>query len=326
MNPAISIIVPVFNVEAYLEDCIESILDQKFSDFELILVNDGSTDESGSICDNYAKNDKRVKVVHKSNGGVSSARNTGINVAQGNYIGFVDSDDRIKENMYKRLYQLCLDTESDIAICKLGREIEGKIINKSEGSVIKELDNIQAMKQLFIGNLYRFSLCNKLFKKKCFDEIQFPEGRIHEDLSTTYRLFANADKTVYTNEIGYIYVKRENSILTTTFNENRLDAFEGWDEILAFMNNKYPSISNEFTTCFCYWCVDNIVYILKQVKDKENRKRYMKVIQLFLRKHKVNIKSVELPIKYKSIVSLMILNVELLILSDNFKSFKNKFS
>ena len=125
-----------------------------------------------------------------------------------------------------------------------------------------------------------------------FNEIQFPEGKIHEDLSTTYRLFANADKSVYTNEIGYIYVKRENSILTTTFNENRLDAFKGWEEILSFMSNNYPELTNEVSTCFCYWCVDNIFYILKQVKDKEKRKRYMKVIQLFLRDHKAKIKKV----------------------------------
>ena len=243
MSTIISIIVPIYNVENYISRCIESILNQSLVEIELILVDDGSSDNSGYICDKYAKNDSRIKAIHKENGGVSSARNLGVKVSTGKYIGFVDPDDYVDIDMYKKLYELCIKSNSDIAICKLGREINGNIINKSDDEVLLELNNLEGMRELFKGELYRFSLCNKLFNKKCFDNIKFPEGRIHEDLSTTYRLFANSNKSIYTNYMGYIYVKRENSILTSKYSEKRLQSFVGWDEIIDFMSNKYSEVS-----------------------------------------------------------------------------------
>lgn len=129
MKPVISVIVPIYNVEKYLPRCIESILNQSFKEFELILVDDGSSDNSGKICDIYAEKDERVKVIHKENGGVSSARNVGIKAVNGEYIGFVDPDDYIDREMYKNLYELCENNNCDIGICKLGREVDGKLLN-----------------------------------------------------------------------------------------------------------------------------------------------------------------------------------------------------
>ncbi|MEH7226759.1 glycosyltransferase, partial [Bacillus sp. JJ1566] len=270
MGPVVSIIVPVYNVEKYLSSCIDSILAQTLTDIEVILVNDGSTDHSGKICDEYAASDTRVKVIHKEYGGVSSARNVGVGMAQGEYIGFVDSDDRIEQEMYMELYHLCKDTSSDISICILGREMNGKIINQHNNKIYTKLmDNEEAMKQLFKGELYRFSLCNKLFKKSCFVNIIFPEGRIHEDLATTYKLFSNANRVVYKNFIGYIYIKRQNSLLTSSFNEKRLDAFIAWNEILNFMIKRYENLFDEIIASFGYWSVDNFYYILNQVDDSE---------------------------------------------------------
>lgn len=202
MKVIISIIVPIYNVEKYLPRCIGSILNQNFEEFELILVNDGSTDNSGKICDIYAKKDKRIKVIHKKNGGVSSARNSGIRAATGEYIGFVDPDDYIDKNMYTNLYELCEENNCDIGICKLGREIDGNLLNYNREEKILELNKIEAMKELFKGELYRFSLCNKIYKRKCFKDVIFPEGRIHEDLATTYKLFANSNKAIYTSYAG----------------------------------------------------------------------------------------------------------------------------
>src|SRR5690625_7031624 len=128
-RPAISIIVPVYNVNTYLEKCLKSILNQTFTDVEVIVVNDGSTDQSGLICDEYAEKDKRIKVIHQAKKGVSAARNTGINRATGDFIGFVDGDDYIDKSMYENLYQACMETGSSISICKLGRKINGEIIN-----------------------------------------------------------------------------------------------------------------------------------------------------------------------------------------------------
>lgn len=320
MEPIISIIVPVYNVEPYIRPCIDSILNQTFSDIEVILVNDGSTDNSGVICDEYANNDERVKVIHKEYGGVSSARNVGIQNASGYYIGFVDGDDRISKDMYKELHRLSVSTNSDIAICKLGRVINGQLINQEHNHYVKELEHMEAMKELFKGVLYRFSLCNKLFHRKCFKDIIFPEGRIHEDLSTTYKLFANANKAIYTNKIGYIYVKRENSILTSKYHEKRLEAFIGWDEILPFMNNNYPQLMKEVSSSFGYWCIDNVYYILNQVEDKEEKSYYLTSIQQRVRRHyKQIIKHGSFSLVYKYLISLLNYNVRLLVITNQVK-------
>lgn len=315
MDPIISIIVPIYNVGKYLPTCIESILNQTFKNFELILVNDGSTDNSGVVCDDYAKKDTRIKIIHKSNGGVSSARNAGLYVAKGEYIGFVDPDDYIDKNMYEKLYRLCIDNNSDIAICRFNREINGKIQNKESTEEIIELNNMEAMNELFKGNLYRFSLCNKLFSKKCFNDVLFPEERIHEDLSTTYKLFANSKKAVYINYCGYIYVRRENSILTSTYNEKRLQAFIAWDEIIEFIDKNYYEIIEQVIATFTYWCVDNILYILNQVNNSKKKNNYLNIIQKYTTKYYIYIKRNNiLSRSYKLRIRIFNINYKLFIL------------
>lgn len=324
INPKVSIIVPVYNVENYLENCIESILNQTLQDIELILVNDGSTDGCRKICDEYAKKDNRITVIHKDYGGVSSARNAGLDISKGKYIGFVDSDDYVDLEMYDKLYKLCESNNSDIAVCKLGRVIDGKLINNEENLFIKDLNNNEAIEELFKGILYRFSLCNKLFKKSCFKEISFPEGRIHEDLSTTYKLFANADKVTYTNYIGYFYVKRNNSILTKTYNEKRIEAFIGWNEILEFMDKNYPNLINQTTLCFGYMVVDHIYYILSQLDDNYNKKRLLKKIRDTIGSNYKRITlNKETTLKNKLLVQMLNINIDLLIFIFNLKN-KNK--
>ena len=321
MNPAISIIVPVYNIDIYIRKCLDSILDQTFTNFEVIVVNDGSTDNSSVICDEYAKRDKRIKVIHQSNGGVSSTRNAGVKLAKGDYIGFVDGDDYIEKHMYETLLRLCRDTGSEISICKLGREINGELINETGAFYVKELTNEGGLRELFKGELYRFSLCNKLFHKSCFNEIQFPAGRIHEDLSTTYKLFSKANKSIYVNYIGYIYVKQKNSILTTTYYEKRLDAFIGWNEIITFMWREYPQLYDSVYACFTYSCVDHMYEILNQIGNKEVRKKYLYVIQESVQMHyKDVIKINSISLKNKYIITLLNCNTSLLMLNESLKN------
>lgn len=316
MKPIISIIVPIHNVEKYLADCITSILAQSFKEFEVILVNDGSSDKSGSICESYAQKDGRVKVFHTDYKGVSAARNAGVDMAQGDFIGFVDADDRVDKDMYLKLLEACEITNSYISICKLGREINGKLVNQDNRRFLKELNHKEALSELFKGELYRFSLCNKLFKKSCFENTYFPEGRIHEDLSTTYKLFSNSEKSVYINYIGYIYVKRADSILTSRFNEKRMDAFIGWKEILAFMSQHYPELSEEVISCFAFGCVDNIHYILKQVEDRQQLEKYLSLIQQLVRRnYKKIMVNTNLTLKYKSTLTLLQMSTTLLTLT-----------
>jgi len=310
MKPEVSIIVPVYNVERYLKRCINSILSQTLKNIEIILINDGSTDNSGNICNEYADVDKRIRVIHKENGGLSSARNAGIKISLGRYLGFVDSDDYINPNMYKNLYELCIQNDSDIGVCRFGREINGKMVIEVKEEKVIKLDNVEAMRQLFRGELYRFSVCNKLFEKSCFKNIMFPEGRIHEDLSTSYKLFSNAKKVVYTSDTGYIYVKRDGSILTSTFNEKRLDAFLGWEEIIPFMTKHYPELSTEYISSCAYVCLDQVYSILSDVKDNKSRLRLLFVIREIVRSNykKIMLNNL-LSLKDKVVLSLLNYNI-----------------
>lgn len=217
--------------------------------------------------------------------------------------------------MYEKLYRLCIDNNSDIAICRFNREINGKIQNKESTEEIIELNNMEAMNELFKGNLYRFSLCNKLFSKKCFNDVLFPEERIHEDLSTTYKLFANSKKAVYINYCGYIYVRRENSILTSTYNEKRLQAFIAWDEIIEFIDKNYYEIIEQVIATFTYWCVDNILYILNQVNNSKKKNNYLNIIQKYTTKYYIYIKRNNiLSRSYKLRIRIFNINYKLFIL------------
>ncbi|MGJ0706244.1 glycosyltransferase family 2 protein, partial [Enterococcus avium] len=176
----ISIIVPVYDVEKYLKKCVDSILNQTFKDFELILVDDGSPDNSGAICDQYAEKDSRVRVIHKENGGLSDARNAGIEVARGKYLGFVDSDDFVNEDMYKQLYTSIIENNADLSICGIFDLYEGKTpIKKTEKKLL--LNRNEAMIMIFHGNEISVHAYNKLYKKEIFESLRYPVGKYHED-------------------------------------------------------------------------------------------------------------------------------------------------
>ena len=308
----ISIIVPIYNVELYLEKCINSILNQTFKNFELLLVNDGSTDNSGEICDKYARVDNRIKVIHKENGGLSSARNEGLKNALGEYFAFVDSDDYIDYRMYETLFGLIKENQADISICNFIRQYNGKIEYKEDTYIMNIFNTEEALQEMFKGNLYRFSVCNKLFHKRCFSGVIFPEGRIHEDLSTSYRLFSNAKKVVYTNFPGYIYVKREESILTSSYSEKRLQAFIGWDEIIEYISKRHPVVMNRAYECYVYTCLNHISEIIIQVNDDIKKIRFLD----FIRKKQIKylkyiMFNVELNFKIKLHIIIFIISPQL---------------
>ena len=209
----ISIIVLVYNVEQYLENCIESILNQTFKDFELILVDDGSTDNSGKICDIYEKKDTRIKVIHKNNGGLSSARNTGLDIACGKYIGFVDSDDSIHPKMYEVLYNLIKNHKSDISCCNYKRtyDISCKEHEELNLNEVIEMSNIEAIEKLYDKEIgVRLVIaCNKLYCKSLFDKIHYKVGRLHEDEFMAHRILYNSKKITYVDNELYYYLQEK---------------------------------------------------------------------------------------------------------------------
>ena len=213
MNKSIiSIIVPVYNAAPYLSVCIESILNQTYKDLELILINDGSKDNSGEICDDYALRDNRIKVVHKKNGGVSSARNAGLELATGEYIGWVDADDYIEPDMFEYLYNLAINYKADIAECGYasvdGEKVEaanfGKGLEYGEGGFIT---------QKYLDADIFYGIVTKLFKRSLFEGVRFPEGRIWEDIWLVTYFCLEPIRYVRNPEVKYFYRQTEGSII-----------------------------------------------------------------------------------------------------------------
>ncbi len=230
--PEISIIVPVYKVEAYLDRCVNSILNQTFKDFELILVDDGSPDRCPQMCDEWAEKDDRIKVIHKENGGLSSARNVGLKIASGNYIGFVDSDDWIVLDMYEILYSLIIKYDADISCGQL------KIVNDfipyiKEKNIIKvNSQNEYAEKYFKIkSNDTVHYVVNKLYKSYVAKSMIFPEGLINEDVEGFFRALIAAKKVVSTSKVVYFYYKNTDSISFKWFSHKQMDLLTVWKHV-----------------------------------------------------------------------------------------------
>lgn len=222
----ISVIVPVYKVEKYLEKCIESIIKQTHTNLQIILVNDGSPDNCGKICDEYAKKDSRIEVIHKINGGLSDARNVGINRANGRYIGFVDSDDYVKEDMYEKLINLIKEYDADISICNLYDVIDGKEYVRNKDNGIHEYSRIDILKEILLDKNIQSYAWNKLYKKELFDEIKYPIRKKYEDIGTTFYVFEKCNKIVVTSEPEYYYLKRSDSLVNNVTESTILDYTE----------------------------------------------------------------------------------------------------
>lgn len=204
MLSLISIVVPVYQVEPYLKRSIESILRQTYQNIEIILVSDFAPDQCGRICDDFAKKDQRVKVIHKEHGGLSAARNAGLDIVSGEYIGFVDSDDWIEPDMYEYLINGIKKTNADISICSFWEEhsYTARVVGTKANTL---LDRSEAIRDLVTTNGITNTVWNKLYHRSLFDEIRFPEGRLSEDSATTYRIFAKADTICILTDPKYHY-------------------------------------------------------------------------------------------------------------------------
>ena len=215
MSELITVVVPIYKVERYLRRCVDSILLQTYKNLEIILVDDGSPDSCPLICDEYADIDKRVRVIHKSNGGLSDARNAGIEVANGKYIAFVDSDDYIDERMYEVLYKNLTDNNADISVCEFVKIHDGARIDSSPiKESVKLFNKLQTMNNLY-DDLYLQTVVawNKLYKKDIFKSIIYPFGKINEDEYVIHLILNSANNVVYTNLQLYYYVQRTDSIV-----------------------------------------------------------------------------------------------------------------
>ena len=233
----VSIVVPIYKVEKYLARCVNSLTSQTYKNIEIILVDDGSPDNCPKMCDEYAKNDKRIKVIHKKNGGLSDARNVGLGLSRGEYIAFVDSDDYVSTNFIEVLLNTCYKNGADISCCNFYRVSNGRDTIAQKHMSSKNFTNVEAIRDIFLAN----SLCeimtwNKLYRTSLFkdNDIKFPVGKVHEDNFTTYKLLYYANKITFVNQPLYYYLQRGDSIMGQTFNENRLAVLDMFSEAEAF--------------------------------------------------------------------------------------------
>lgn len=219
----VSVIVPVYNVEQYLDQCVKSILDQDYENLEIILVDDGSTDSSGKMCDQWASRDKRIKVIHKVNGGLSDARNTGLKCAHGDYFCFIDSDDLVSEDFVSYLYQIINDYNVGIAACGIVHFFESRELNSKSDCRVRILTSNEAICEMLYQTSFLVPACGKLYRRTCFDNICFPVGMRFEDAAIMVDLFERAEGIALSAKQGYYYRHRADSITSSKFSPHDLD-------------------------------------------------------------------------------------------------------
>ena len=234
----ISVIVPVYNVESYVAECIESIQNQTYMNLEIILVNDGSTDASGDICDKYAAYDERIQVIHKENAGVSAARNTGIEAANGDYIGFVDSDDYIAPTMYEDMLKLMAEHDLDIIECTAFRNNGDTNIEGCNDGSLEIFNRDEALKMAMYDCFV--AVWSQLYKRRVISDVRFPVGRKFEDSAVSYLFIANTKRVGHINRCLYYYRLNPNSTTQTSF-----DAKSRWDFVLGYEERLQYAIEHQ---------------------------------------------------------------------------------
>lgn len=251
--PLISIVIPVYNVEKYLDTCIKSVTAQTYTNLDIILVDDGSTDSSPLICDNWSKLDKRISVIHKENGGLSDARNTGIDSAKGDYIAFVDSDDWIDEYLYEYMMQKMLNYNAQVAACKIIKAFDTHLEEMEFFSKKDIFSSKEALITILKGQDFCAVAWNKLYKRDIVGDIRFPYGKLHEDEYFTYKIIAKARTAVLVRNAIYYYRQRPESIMGS-WSIRHLDALEALHGRVIFLKKRYPDLYlydkfNLYMTC-----------------------------------------------------------------------------
>lgn len=240
----ISVIVPIYKVEQYLRRCVDSLLRQSYRNFELILVDDGSPDGCGGICDAYAGKDSRVRVIHKENGGLSDARNAGLQIARGKYIAFVDSDDWVAPDYLEKLLNGLTETGADICECSILRTGEEKMQTvPTENTPPKVYDTVEALRQLIQDGVFHQYVWNKLYRRQTLEGIFFPEGKTNEDEFWTYQVFGRANAVARIEAPLYYYFQRPGSIMGAGYSLRRLDALEAKLARQGYIMEKFPELA-----------------------------------------------------------------------------------
>ena len=280
-KPLISVIIPVFKVESYLERCVDSVINQTYKNLEIILVDDGSPDNCPQMCDNYAKADKRIKVVHKKNGGLSDARNAGTQIASGDYVIYVDSDDYIELDTIDTLYNNLKTHNADISFASFSTFSNETISNKNTANEVEVLNTTDAMMRFATKGAVEFVVAwCKLYKKELLSKTPFPVGKLHEDEFSTYKIFAKANTIVKSSSSLYNYYIRSGSIMQSKKLQNYIDIFEAVNERFDFYKTNFKEIYKPFMQKHFAAIVNTFMYMngFKELSHSQ-KKFYLKIIK-----------------------------------------------
>lgn len=293
-QPTLSIIIPVFQAENYLKSCIDSVLSQSFTDFELLLIDDGSTDQSGRICDYYENKDKRIKVIHQDNRGQSAARNIGINLSTGKYIGFVDNDDIVYPSMFEILIKNMEENDSDISSCSFNQKNEkGEFQHTDHDGQIHVLSNFEGMKALLSRAKLDIYVWTKLYKKKFLEQysIRFEENKNDEDMLFNYKSFSFSQKTVFQDIPLYLYMHRESSASRILPKKSLLKYLSG---TLYRVNLIERETKRNYPTLHYLAIRQKIVYSIQMISKivtfySDESDEYYNEIMTFLKSHRMEV-------------------------------------
>jgi len=319
----VSVIVPVYNVEKYLKKCVDSILSQSYQNIEVILINDGSLDGSGEICEAYAKKDERIKYITQNNSGLGKTRNRGIEEASGKYLLFVDSDDYIENTMIEKLYHNITESHADVASCGVYNVYRQKCIPQCEKEEKFLCDVEKAFGLLLVGEKIPGSSCNKLYRSELLDKVKFPEGVLYEDVKFHLDLMQIIQSVHVDTTPLYYYVHREESITTKKFDSSAMSFIYFYEETLKVVQQKYPSVITQarFKLFWAYFALlDRII----QQDDYQKIPEYCKIVR-YLKRNTIRILKNPYFRKGRKVGALMLLiNVRLYKLLVEMNEKKNK--
>lgn len=308
MQPLISLIIPVYNVEKYFPKCMESVFAQTYSNFEIILVDDGSTDNSGKMCDTYAEQDVRVKVFHKTNGGLSDARNFGVARCSGDLVAFIDSDDFVTNDYLSYLYELMAKYNADVSVARkilVSDGIEAReCLSKVSANYVEKCLSAEEALQV---TCERVSAYHRLYKKHLVQKHPYPVGKIYEDLATTYKIIADCDSVAISTKTIYFYVQRAGSICYSQFSDKHLQGLDAAAAQLAFMRENFPT-AVPAAERKCASLAVELLSTTSLLSDKKNAKNNFRKLRDYLKPHIKYVlfdKTVSVSLKMSALIILM---------------------
>lgn len=292
-QPLVSVIIPVYMVSDYLDRCIKSVVDQRYSHLEIILVDDGSSDDCAHQCDEWAKKDDRITVIHKLNGGQADARNYAVQIAYGEYISYIDSDDYISDDFIEVLLSTALTHNSDIAVCDhIKFDAGGKYEEYHDDLAVRDYSTTEGLLDVIEGKQFHLHVWDKLYKRDVVQNVYFDAGKIHEDVFWIYQTFGNAKRITKINRTLYFYLQRESSTMGQGYSLRSMDFLEGKNKSRLYIETHFPELALQAKLDFFGSCMYTLQCVIKYMSGKDKRQA-IAIIRKYKKKCRLTFKDIK---------------------------------